>query len=53
VLPARPLPAEAYKNNLLKAKAEEDKRVDLKNSELSTTNDLTAVIRYSPSIRWR
>jgi len=53
VLPARPLPAEAvYKNNLLKAKADEEKRVDMKNSELSTTNDLTGVIttRKNPNL---
>merc|ERR1719234_1412942 len=50
VLPARPLPAEAYKNNLLKAKAEEDNRVDMKNSELSATNDLTSVYRKNPNI---
>merc|ERR550519_3215154 len=50
VLPARPLPAEAYKNNLLKAKAEEDNRVDMKNSELSATNDLSSVYRKNPNI---
>lgn len=52
VLPSRPLPAESYKNNLLKAKAEEDKRADLKNCELSTSNDLSAVIspRKNPNI---
>lgn len=50
VLPARPLPAEAYKNNLLKAKAEEENRVDMKNSELSATNDLSSVYRKNPNI---
>jgi hypothetical protein len=37
--PARPLPADSYKNNLLKAKAEEENRAELKALELSTSVD--------------
>ena len=37
--PARPLPADSYKNNLLKAKAEEESRAELKALELSTSMD--------------
>ena len=41
VLPAKPLPADSYKNNLLKAKAEEETRADLKAGELAkNTGDL-------------
>ena len=46
--PARPLPADSYKNNLLKAKAEEDIRAEAKNKELSassTSSQLENVIR--------
>lgn len=35
--PARPLPADSYKNNLLKAKAEEESKAELKNAELSSS----------------
>ena len=37
--PARPLPADSYKNNLLKAKAEEDSRAEAKAKELSSPLD--------------
>ena len=38
-VPARPLPADSYKNNLFKAKAEEDSRAEAKAKELSTPID--------------
>ena len=38
LLPAKPLPADSYKNNLLKAKAEEGKRAEMKAAELPTAN---------------
>ena len=44
-LPAKPLPADSYKNNLLKAKVEEEGRVDQKNSELSSSKEISALIR--------
>ena len=44
-LPAKPLPADSYKNNLLKAKVEEEGRVDQKNSELSSSKEIAALIR--------
>ena len=45
VLPAKPLPADSYKNNLLKAKVEEEGRVDQKNSELSSAKEISSLIR--------
>ena len=43
--PARPLPADSYKNNLLKAKAEEESRAEMKALELSTSVD-SVLLRY-------
>jgi hypothetical protein len=43
--PARPLPADSYKNNLLKAKAEEESRAEMKALELSASVD--SVLRYN------
>lgn len=40
--PARPLPAESFKNNLLKARAEEENKADLKARELNTSIDNVA-----------
>ena len=40
ILPAKPLPADSYKNNLLKAKAEEENRVEQRNSELNTSKEI-------------
>jgi len=37
--PARPLPADSYKNNLLKAKAEEESRADLKSRDLNVSQE--------------
>jgi len=51
--PARPLPVESFKNNILKAKADEDKRVELKNSELNSNHDIVAALispRKNPNI---
>ena len=45
ILPAKPLPADSYKNNLLKAKHDEESKVDQKNAELSTSRDIAALIR--------
>ena len=45
VLPAKPLPADSYKNNLLKAKHEEESRIDQKNSELNTSREISTLIR--------
>ena len=45
VLPAKPLPADSYKNNLLKAKHEEESRAEHKNAELSASRDIAALIR--------
>lgn len=52
VLPAKPLPADSYKNNLLKAKAEEENRAEQKNSELNTSKEITPLIspRKNPNI---
>ena len=44
-LPAKPLPADSYKNNLLKAKVEEEGRVEQKNSELGSSKEISALIR--------
>jgi len=49
VLPAKPLPADSYKNNLLKAKAEEENRVEQKNSELNTSREIISP-RKNPNI---
>ena len=45
VLPAKPLPADSYKNNLLKAKHEEESRIDQKNSDLNTSREISTLIR--------
>ena len=45
VLPAKPLPADSYKNNLLKAKHDEESRADQKNSELNTSREINSMIR--------
>ena len=45
-LPAKPLPADSYKNNLLKAKAEEESRAGQKNLELNSNKEITPLIRY-------
>jgi len=52
VLPAKPLPADSYKNNLLKAKAEEENRAELKNAELNTSKEISSIIspRKNPNI---
>lgn len=52
VLPAKPLPADSYKNNLLKAKVEEECRVDQKNTELSSAKEISSLIspRKNPNI---
>merc|ERR1712106_409948 len=52
VLPAKPLPADSYKNNLLKAKAEEEHRAEFKNGELNTSKEITSIIspRKNPNI---
>ena len=42
--PARPLPADSYKNNLLKAKAEEENKAEQKTRELNTSID--NIVRY-------
>eukprot|EP00092_Neocalanus_flemingeri_P027862 GFUD01030246.1.p1 GENE.GFUD01030246.1~~GFUD01030246.1.p1 ORF type:complete len:977 (-),score=235.01 GFUD01030246.1:380-3250(-) len=51
-LPAKPLPADSYKNNLLKAKAEEESRAEQKNCELNTSKEITSLIspRKNPNI---
>jgi len=49
VLPAKPLPADSYKNNLLKAKAEEENRAEQKNSELNTSREIISP-RKNPNI---
>ena len=46
VLPAKPLPADSYKNNLLKAKHDEESRADQKNSELNTSREINSMNRY-------
>ena len=48
--PARPLPADSYKNNLLKAKAEEEIKAEFKNAELSSSaeNVIRSVYLGSP-----
>jgi len=50
--PAKPLPADSYKNNLLKAKHEEESRVDYKNTELNTSNEISSLIspRKNPNL---
>jgi len=51
--PARPLPVESFKNNLLKAKSDEDKRVEKKNYELNSNHDIVAALispRKNPNI---
>ena len=48
--PAKPLPADSYKNNLLKAKHEEESRVDYKNTELNTSNEISSLIRWNDPI---
>merc|ERR1712130_172496 len=52
VLPAKPLPADSYKNNLLKAKAEEENRAEMKNAELNTSKEISSIIspRKNPNI---
>jgi len=52
VLPAKPLPADSYKNNLLKAKAEEESRAEQKNSELNCSKEITSLIspRKNPNL---
>ena len=45
VLPAKPLPADSYKNNLLKAKHDEEN----KNAELNTSKEFSTLIRYNCS----
>ena len=45
VVPAKPLPADSYKNNLLKAKVEEEVRADQKNTELSSAKEISSLIR--------
>ena len=49
VLPAKPLPADSYKNNLLKAKHEEESRIEYKNAELNTSKEFSALIRFNCS----
>lgn len=49
-VPARPLPADSYKNNLFKAKAEEDSRAEAKAKELSTPIDTVVSPRKNPNI---
>ena len=51
--PARPLPADSYKNNLLKAKAEEESKAELKNAELSSSaeNVIRSVYLGSPGAK--
>ena len=49
VLPAKPLPADSYKNNLLKAKHEEESRLEHKNAELNTSKEFSTLIRYNCS----
>jgi len=51
-LPAKPLPADSYKNNLLKAKAEEESRAGQKNLELNSNKEITPLIspRKNPNI---
>ena len=44
-LPAKPLPADSYKNNLLKAKHDEETRAELKNSDLNTSKEISNLIR--------
>ena len=46
ILAAKPLPADSYKNNLLKAKADEEKRAELKASQLN--NDLSVSLKRCP-----
>ncbi len=48
--PAKPLPADSYKNNLLKAKAEEEIKAEFKNAELSSSaeNVIRSVYLDSP-----
>jgi hypothetical protein len=48
--PARPLPADSYKNNLLKAKAEEESRAELKALELSTS--VESMLRYISTVQF-
>jgi len=51
VPPAKPLPAESYKNNLLKAKAEEEIRAEQKNSDLSLIKENSSLSpRKNPNI---
>lgn len=47
VLPAKPLPADSYKNNLLKAKHDEESRLEHKNAELNTSKEFSTLIRYT------
>ena len=47
VLPAKPLPADSYKNNLLKAKHDEESRLEHKNAELNTSKEFSTLIRYN------
>ena len=47
VLPAKPLPADSYKNNLLKAKHDEESRLGHKNAELNTSKEFSTLIRYN------
>ena len=49
VLPAKPLPADSYKNNLLKAKHDEESRLEHKNAELNTSKEFSTLIRYNCS----
>jgi len=50
--PARPLPADSYKNNLLKARADEEIRAEAKSKELSTPSTIDTVIspRKNPNL---
>ena len=49
--PARPLPADAYKNNILKARAEEENKAELKTLELSSLTAETVLRLVAITLR--